>query len=54
MYHGTGAALGVAGIGAGIAQLPDTGGAALWIFLAGFALVAAGGAIWRTIPRNEK
>jgi hypothetical protein len=35
--------------------LAFTGGAlnAAWLVLAGFALIAAGGALWRIAPRRE-
>jgi hypothetical protein len=66
MYSNAGTIGGAAG-GAGVAaatQLPDTGGMALpltgtmldWILLpvAGFALVGAGLALLRTLPRSEQ
>jgi hypothetical protein len=51
MYqHGSGAAAGAAG---GLAM---TGVAAhtLWLFLAGFALLALGAALWRMVPRKQQ
>ena len=67
MYNNAGTIGGAAG-GAGVAaatQLPETGGMALlpltgtmldWILLpiAGFALVGAGLALLRTLPRSEQ
>ena len=47
MYNNPSAA-GAAGIGA--ATLPYTGIDAIWLTLAGFALVAAGSAILRMLP----
>ena len=53
MYNNPSAA-GAAGIGA--ATLPYTGIDAIWLMLAGFALIAAGSAIMRMLPvwRRER
>jgi len=49
MYNGS--PLIAAGIGAG--ALAVTGLSAIWLFLAAFALLAAGAALLRTLPRSE-
>jgi len=42
-------------IGAGVAggMLPHTGIDLFWMLLGAFALIAAGLAIWRVVPRQE-
>lgn len=55
MYQNPGAVLGgAAGAGAGAGVLATTGWDALWLPMAGFALVAAGMALLRTMPRRAK
>jgi hypothetical protein len=44
---------GVLGTGTAIGSLPFTGFNSLWLGLAGFALVTAGTAILRIIPKRE-
>lgn len=34
-----------------LAALPVTGLSVLWFVIAGFALLMAGGALWRIVPR---
>jgi len=48
MYNNV-AAPAMAGSGAGM--LATTGTIAFWYFLAAFALIAAGTALWRIVPR---
>lgn len=56
MYNGIGlpsaAAAGAGGVG--ISTLPYTGLNLTFLFLAGFALIAAGLALWRAIPKREE
>ena len=37
----------------GAGMLAYAGGASLWLVLAAFALMAAGLAVWRMVPRSE-
>ncbi len=53
-YHNSSALAGVAGVGS-VAALATTGPAGwLWMALAAFALIAAGTALLRIIPRRER
>lgn len=49
MYNTTG----TIGLGGGLAMTGLTGNP-LWLFLAGFALLALGMAVLRTIPKRER
>ncbi len=45
-------------VGVTAGTLPSTGGMILfpeqiWLFVGGFALMAAGGALWRLMPRKK-
>jgi hypothetical protein len=50
MYH-KGILAGVAGVALG--TLPFTGFNLIWVVIAGFALLMAGGACWRIVPRTQ-
>jgi LPXTG-motif cell wall-anchored protein len=50
MYH---KGIIAAGTGAGLSTLPHTGLELIWFIIAGFALLMAAGALWRTIPRRQ-
>ena len=54
MYDKGTAVLGTSvGATAAAGMLPHTGIDLLWLLLASFALIAAGLAIWRVVPRHE-
>jgi hypothetical protein len=50
MYENGGIAAGAAGLG----TLAATGFEMVWLALAAMALVAAGAALWRIVPRLER
>ncbi len=41
-------------VGAGLMVLPETGGAVVFLLLAGFTLIVAGGSLLRMIPKREE
>jgi hypothetical protein len=53
MYGQTAGVAGATGVVGAAATLPFTGLNVIWVLLAGFALIAAGIAILRVIPRKH-